>query len=538
MAWGRDWKGDLVLKDEFLSAAPVRASILAELATEATLLAYLELSTEEFKKIWRYRGRMYRQFEIAKGKGKSRIISAPDERLKYLQRQIAVLLDQMYRRRHPVHGFVTGKSVKTNALAHLRKHFVLNLDIKDFFPSITENRVSGLLEALTIHHRVATIIARFCCNGGHLPQGAPTSPVLSNMICFRLDKELLAIAKDTRCIYTRYADDITFSSHQPMVALFEGPVPPAGRFPFDSLTPSLKAAFAINGFTVNPDKAHYADRHSRRMVTGLKVNEIINVDRRYVRNIRSTLYSVEELGQKAAQERFESQYGGKSGLGAHLEGKISWLRYIRGQSDPVFRSIAVRFNDCFPDRKIEVIPTPLEVRDRAVWVVEHFEGEMAQGSAFFLKGVGLVTAAHCAAGVTEVELHHHSKPLNKFKATVLKIDEDRDLAILEHAVPQREYFEFEKATRVVVVGDDLTAVGYPSFGPGDQLNVRAGKVSSLPVKHGVRLIEVTQKLSQGMSGGPLLDSHHAVVGVVHKGGPSEGRDFAIHIDMINALLAK
>jgi S1-C subfamily serine protease len=508
------------------------------LVSEAALVAYLGVSAKELKKIWWIRGRMYHQFEIAKGKGKTRIIYAPDERLKYLQRQIAPLLDQLYRVRNPVHGFVAGKSVKTNALAHLRKRFVLNIDLTEFFPSITENRVTGVLESLGIDSRVASIIARLCCRASQLPQGAPTSPVLSNMICFRLDKKLLAFAKDARSIYTRYADDITFSSYQPMTALFEGPVPASGHFPPDLLVPALRDIFATNGFTINPDKAHYADRHSRRMVTGLKVNEFLNVDRRYVRNIRAALYSVETLGKKAAQEKFEDSYRGTSDLGAHLEGKITWLRYIRGQSDPVFRAIAVRFNTAFPDRKIEVTPTTTEVRDRAVWVVEHFEGEMAQGSAFFLKDVGLVTAAHCVAGVDEVQVYHPSKPANVFKATVLKRDGDRDLVILAHAIPATEYFELEHSTHAVTVGEELAAVGYPSFGPGDRLNTREGKVSSLPVKHGVKLIEVTQKLSQGMSGGPLLDRNNAVAGVIHKGGPAEGRDFAINMEVLNAWLAE
>jgi RNA-directed DNA polymerase len=353
-----------------------------------------------------------------------------------------------------------------------------------------------------------------------------------------MDNELLAFAKSTRCIYTRYADDITFSSHQPITALFEGQVPASGHFRLELLVSALRNIFATNGFAINPDKAHYADRHSRRMVTGLKVNELLNVDRRYVRNIRAALYSVETLGEKAAQAKFKGDHGGTSDLGAHLEGKISWLRFIRGQSDPVFRAIAVRFNASFPDRKIEVTPTTAEVRDRSVWVIENFEGEMVQGSAFFLKGVGLVTAAHCVEGADEVNLHHPSKPANAFKATVLKRDKDRDLAILEHAIPATEYFELERSTHAVAVGEELTAVGYPSFGPGDSLNVREGKVSSLPIKHGVKLIEVTQKLSQGMSGGPLLDSDNAVEGVIHKGGPGEGRDFAVHIEVLNAWLAK
>ena len=367
----------------------------------------------------------------------------------------------------------------------------------------------------------------------------------AHMICFRLDKQLLTFAKGVRCIYTRYADDITFSSHHPMSALFEGSVPPAGHFLPDLLASALRNAFDANGFVIHPEKAHYADRHSRRMVTGLKVNEFINVDRRYIRNIRAALYSVEKLGGPAAQQRFESDHGGKSDLGAHLKGKISWLGHIRGQSDPVFRAIAVRFNASFPNRKINVTPTKDEVRDRAVWVVDYCEGEgenlkTLQGTCFFLKGVGLVTAAHCVevGENDEVDVYHWSKPRNKFKAAVINRDEARDLAILKPAIPETEYFELERSTEAVAVGDELTAVGFPSYGFGDRLNVRDGKVTSLPVRHGLKLIEVTQQLSPGMSGGPLIRLDNTIVGVVHKGGRQEERDFAIHIEMLDSWLSQ
>lgn len=517
---------------------PFRITIPPELATEATLLTYLGMSGKELKKIWWYRGGMYRQFEVTKGKGKTRIISAPDGRLKFLQRKIAVLLDQMYRVRHPVHGFVAGRSVKTNALAHLHKRFVLNIDLKDFFPSITENRVSGMLESLGLDDRIASILTRLCCNDGHLPQGAPSSPVLSNMICFRLDKQLMAHAKAARCIYTRYADDITYSSPQPLTALFEGPVPPAGHFPPDLLTPALRQVLSDNGFMINPDKAHYADRHSRRMVTGLKVNELLNVDRRFVRNIRAALHSVERLGEKDAQQVYKDKYGGGTSIAAHLAGKITWLRHIRGQTDPVFRSIALRFNKCFPAQKLKLDPTPVEVRDRALWVVEHQIGKWFQGTAFFLKGVGLVTAAHCVyeAEGKVIEVFHPTKPANKFRVTILKMDEHRDLALLKHEIPTTEFFEFKQSTAIVAVGTQLIALGYPSYRVGDKTNVRPGVVSSMPVAHGVQFIEVTQKLAQGMSGGPLVDSETAVVGITHKGGPDEGRDLSIHITMLDDWL--
>lgn len=516
-----------------LFGQPIRITIPGELAGEAALLSYLGLGGAELRKIWYYRGQMYQHFSIAKGPNRVRMISAPDERLKFLQRKLADKLTELYRPRNPVHGFVAERSVKTNALAHLHRRFVVNIDLKDFFPTISQKRVEGMLSSLGIDARVTKIIAQICCNNGHLPQGAPSSPVLSNMICFRLDKKLMAIAKDGHCIYTRYADDITFSSHRSPTALFEATLPPAGRFSPDLFAPKLRETFQQNGFAINPDKLHYADRHSRRIVTGLKINELLNVDRRYVRNIRATLHSIESLGLNDAERKFHEKHGGRSNLAAHLQGKISFLTYIKGQSDPVVRGITLRFNKCFPKRPIKVTPTPAEILDRAVWVVDHSKD---QGTAFFLKGVGLVTAAHCVKDVNEVEVFHPSKHANTFKAKVRKRDTHRDLTILDHQIPATEYFELDAVSHPITTGDPMTAAGYPDWAPGDLLNIRPGVVSTITVKSAVRLIEVTQKLTQGMSGGPLLDANDAVAGIIHKGGPEEGRDFAIHIEILKEWL--
>lgn len=513
-------------------------AIPAELASEAILLAHLGVSPKELNKIWWYRAAMYNEFSIAKGSGKLRLITAPDNRLKMLQRKLAPLLDQLYRVRNPVHGFVPDRSVKSNAEAHLNRRHVINLDLKDFFLSITENRVQGVLRALGVDRRVSEIVARFCCYKGHLPQGAPTSPVLSNMICYRLDTVLLQLAKASRAIYTRYADDITFSTFQPPAGLFEVAIPPSGRFVPDVLALNLLAAVTSNGFTINPDKAHYADRHARRMVTGLKINEFINVDRRYVRNLRAALHSVETRGIEDAQSKFQSEYGGSSSLAAHLAGKISWLGFIKGPTDPLVRGIMLRFNQCFPDCSFDVEPTALEMRSRAVWLVEHDGNTGTQGTCFFLKDVGLVTAAHCVENVEEVEIYHPSKPSNTFQVKVLKRHEHRDLAVLEPSLPATEYFELIGSSQIVVEDAPTIALGYPGYGPGDKLNVRSGTVSSLPIKSAVQLIEVTQKIAQGMSGGPLLDANQNVIGINHKGGPDMARDFAVHINELTAWLAE
>jgi RNA-directed DNA polymerase len=506
-----------------------------EFADEAALLAHLELGPRELKKIWWYRHQMYRRFPVAKGKGKSRFITAPDRRLKILQSKLAPLLDQIYRVRNPVHGFVTDRSVKTNAAAHGRRRHVVNLDLSDFFPTITESRIRGLLRSLSIGERVADIIARLCCCNGQLPQGAPTSPVLSNMICYRLDSELLRIAKAARAIYTRYADDITFSTYQPPSLLFQGPLPAAGRFSPDLFVPAVTSAFKGNGFTIHPDKTHYADRNSRRIVTGVKINAGLNVDRRYVRKIRAIMHSIETVGLADAQQRHDDA-GGKGTLEAHLRGKISYIAHLKGQPDPVVRSLAVRYNKCFPARQIKLTATVAERRDRSVWVIETAKHH---GTAFFLKDVGLVTAAHCVKGADAVEILHPTKHAKTFAVKVLKRHEHRDLAILDHSeIPVTEYFELEQATNVIVKGAAVSAYGYPSWAPGDPLNERHGDVTAVTTKSAVQLIEVSQQLAQGMSGGPVLDAHGKVVGVIYKGGPEMGRQFAIHLSNLTKWLAE
>ncbi len=108
-------------------------TIPAELANEPALLTHLGLTAAELKKIWWYRDRMYSTFNISKGSGKIRIIAAPDRRLKILQRRVVPLLHQLYRVRNPVHGFVSDRSVKTNAASHGQRKHVINLDFKDFF---------------------------------------------------------------------------------------------------------------------------------------------------------------------------------------------------------------------------------------------------------------------------------------------------------------------------------------------------------------------------------------------------------------------
>jgi len=155
----------------------------------------------------------YKEFTIPKKSGGVRSITAPVTPLKIIQRKLNQVLQAVYRPRFSVHGFARKKSVSTNALEHSRQRYVFNIDLKDFFPSINFGRVRGLFmsEPFNLCPEVATTLAQICCYDGKLPQGAPTSPVISNMICSRMYGALQQLAKN---IDATTRDTLT-TSHSP-----------------------------------------------------------------------------------------------------------------------------------------------------------------------------------------------------------------------------------------------------------------------------------------------------------------------------------
>ncbi len=169
-------------------------------------------------------GQKYSTFQIPKKNGGSRIIDAPIKRLKLVQRMLTDLLtacvleiEEQHQRKPISHGFHKGRSIVTNASPHTGRRFVLNLDIENFFPSINFGRVRGFFiknNDFKLNPAVATIIAQIACNKQSLPQGSPSSPIISNLVAHILDVRLVRLAKEHKCTYTRYADDLTFSTNQ------------------------------------------------------------------------------------------------------------------------------------------------------------------------------------------------------------------------------------------------------------------------------------------------------------------------------------
>ncbi len=282
----------------------------------------------------------YRTWEIRKRAGGTRTIKAPRGALASIQSSLNLVLQALYDPKPAAHGFVRTRSVVTNAERHVRKRHVLNVDLEDFFPTINFGRVRGLFLAAPFNctPEVATLLAKICCVDDGLAVGAPTSPAVSNMICLRMDSELLRLAQRTGCWYSRYADDLTFSTNRPTF-----PLDLAERGADADVVPgrALLRVIHSNGFRINEKKFRLQSRGSRQLVTGLVVNEKLNVRRRYVRQIRAMLNAWDKYRLEGAQAKFGDWYSKDRHPGANatfrtvLRGKIAYLGMVRGDDDDI-----------------------------------------------------------------------------------------------------------------------------------------------------------------------------------------------------------
>jgi RNA-directed DNA polymerase len=283
--------------------------------------------------------------------GGVRLIHSPHHALKKLQRSLNTILVQVYQPKPSTYGFVLGKSIIKNAEQHLHQRYILNIDLKDFFPSINFDKVRELFKAAPYNlcHEVATVLAEICCYefevdeqiNKRLPQGAPTSPVVSNMVCAKLDSQLQRLAEIYKCIYTRYVDDITFSTSQ-------SKFPPSLAFFLEKddkwiLGKELLDVVEGNEFFVNERKTRLATKHQHQEVTGITVNEFLNVRRSYVRQVRAMLYEWKTHGLEHAESKFLEKFDKKNRLNSSkasfshvVQGKIEFLGSVKGKSDPIY----------------------------------------------------------------------------------------------------------------------------------------------------------------------------------------------------------
>ena len=299
----------------------------------------------------------YRQFKIKKKSGGFRQITAPRKQT-FMMMLSAVneILKSKYTPSKYAMGFTEERSVVTNASIHKGQNYVFNIDLKDFFPSIHQARVWKRLQVppFSFKQPIASLIAGLCAmkevredekskkyNVYVLPQGAPTSPIITNMICDRLDFLLGAVAKRFGLNYSRYADDITFSSMHNVYQ--EG----------SEFRKELVRVIKDQGFTINEAKTRLQKKGARQEVTGIIVSNKLNVTQKYVRDIRNILYMWDRYGYNVAYSKFFPKYKEEKGhvkkgnpdLMNVIEGKLLYLKMVKGEEDSVYKRLYAKFSN-------------------------------------------------------------------------------------------------------------------------------------------------------------------------------------------------
>lgn len=266
----------------------------------------------------------YTKFEIPKRHGGKREISAPEKNLKLIQYRLSQLLQNCIEEINAAHGriednkysgishgFKRKHSIMTNARIHKTRRHVFNVDLHDFFGSINFGRVRGFFikdKNFALHPKVATVIAQIACYENKIPQGSPCSPVISNLIGHVLDIQLVRLAALTGCIYTRYADDLTFSSNK---RLFPSNVAKQTEDDEHRWIPGqrLKRLVTKSGFDFNEKKTRMQYMDSRQEVTGLTVNRKINSRKEYRNTVRAMVHSLINKGTFEYVYRFKDEKG-------------------------------------------------------------------------------------------------------------------------------------------------------------------------------------------------------------------------------------
>ena len=293
----------------------------------------------------------YTTFTIKKKSGGERTIMAPFDEFCMLLRGFNYILQALFIPHPKAMGFVPGRSIVSGAKLHTNKNYVYNIDLKDFFHSFERKRVKWMFTQAPFNlsgerEPWAFLLASLCTHPIEiegqtriiLPQGAPTSPTLTNILCYALDKKLSGLAKRFGATYSRYADDITFSSNKSI-------------FKKEAFLSELQRIITSQGLTINEKKTRLQEKEYRQEVTGLIVNEKVNTYRRYVKQLRMWLHYIETYGYDKAKALFRQDYIKEKGHIKYfsnmynvLEGKLLYLKMVKGEQDTTYLKLQQRFD--------------------------------------------------------------------------------------------------------------------------------------------------------------------------------------------------
>lgn len=339
--YGRKLKNNIIfvgkgyssfLNNEDVDREKLEENGLPQIYNSHALADFLELDYKELQFISYHREIIetdhYIRYKIPKRSGGERSIAAPKPILKRAQRNILDLILSKVEIADVAHGFLKNKSIITNAKNHSSlPKLIINIDIKDFFPSITFERIRGMYKSLGYSGYIASILAIICTfcermaievdektrfvatTKRILPQGSPASPMITNIICRRMDSRLEGLSKKFSFTYTRYADDMSFSTQEENkdeLARFYG---------------LIQKIIKEEGFEINRLKTRFLRRNNQQNVTGLVVNnESLGIPRKWIRQLRAAIHN--------ARKDIENGKDVPINTICEIEGMVSWVKSI------------------------------------------------------------------------------------------------------------------------------------------------------------------------------------------------------------------
>lgn len=310
-----------------------------------------------------------------------------------------------------------------------------------------------------------------------------------------------------------------------------------------------------NDFQINKDKVRYRNKTQRMEVTGLIINDKPNLARKYRDKIRAMLHAWKKFGYENAEKEYRNKFsGGCKSFKCVIYGKLNFYKSVRGVTDHYYQQMAKLFNILSLDMKLPLEPTPEEIIQKAVWVIENTVNaeknespieKMSQGTCFFLKNIGIVTAAHVLfpnkkdttdefdvdfnqSPMTNFYILNPTNPSHRVSVQLVNLDKDRDWAVLNLKDPNtlslnRDYFELESCCNFRT-GTEIMLCGYPAFELGHQIRKETGQIVAKKTMHAVKKFEITSDIRHGNSGGPILNNEMRVLGWADAADPSIGNE--------------
>ena len=499
---------------------------------------------------------LYVHISIPKRSGDYRNIYSPCQKLKHLQQIILKELEKQYIPKKCTYGFIKGKDYIQNAKYHLNKKIILNIDLQDYFTQIHFGRVQGILMAkpYCLGREAAMVIAQICCYKGFLPQGAPTSPILANMVTSCLDTKLIKLAKKYKFSYSRYADDITFSSFR-------------SSFPRELITfqnneliigEELNSILNSSKFIINPAKVHISRKSNRQEVTGVIINKKPNIRRVNLNELRIVFYkiNVEGIYQTAKNYIIINKYKYTKHINnidneeyicnifeAILRGKINHIRNVCGKYNAYYIMYAKKFNICFQHKPFLVNEEEDLIKSfhKYVYIVE---SSFSQGTCFLAKGYGIITCAHVIEDDNVYKIFNHNyEEFHRFLSNQINIKDDNiDYACVNY--PNDDGLKISECP-TYETGKKVTIIGYPAYNKGDSIYIESCRITGKKSFQKQSLVSVSGRIIHGASGGVVLDERKEVIGVIRVGEEEKNYDHEVFIpsfipikDIINSIKEK